>query len=338
MNELLRSAGMRGYTQLLQRLGCDPQPLLRKHGLPEDLGEDENAMVSMRAIIALMEESAALTGCADLGLQLASLQDVQILGPLATAIEHSNNVREALQTSSRYLFVHSPALIFSVFQPSKVFPDAVELRIEISLSQVASRRQTIDQCLGVLHRLVAFFAGENYRLHAVTLPHTPLSGVEKYTRFFNAQVYPDQEYAALHISPKTLSSGLSDVNSSLRAIALEYLERHYGAPDQTITERVKRALQSTLSSTGGAKTTIADLLFMHPRTLQRKLTAEGTTFESIRDTVRREAAERYLKETRIPLAQLASLLDLADQSVLTRLCLRWFNMPPSKIRLKQSPQ
>ncbi len=329
---------MKGYTELLKRLGFDPRPILSKHGLPLDLGENENAMVPMRAIIALMEESAAVTGCADLGLQLATLQDIQILGPLATAIQHSSNVREALHTSSRYLFVHSPALLFSVLQPSQVFPEAVELRIEISLSQIASRRQTIDQCLGVLHRLVAFFAGEHYRLHAVTLPHTPLAALEKYVRYFNAQVYPDQEYAALHVSPQTLSSGLYDVNSSLRSIALEYLERHYGAPNQTMAERVKRALQSTLSSTGGGKATVADLLFMHPRTLQRKLTAEGTTFESIRDSVRREAAERYLMETRIPLAQLASLLGLADQSVLTRLCLRWFNIPPSKMRQQHARQ
>jgi hypothetical protein len=40
---------------------------------------------------------------------------------------------------------------------------------------------------------------------------------------------------------------------------------------------VRQALRHTLGGTGGKKTDIADLLGMHPRTLQRHLKADGTT-------------------------------------------------------------
>ncbi|MCY1271433.1 HTH-type transcriptional regulator VirS [compost metagenome] len=329
---MVRSAGMKGFSRLLRELGVNPQPLLGKHGLPQDLGENDDEMVSLRAIVALMEDSAAVTGCSDLGLKLAAHQDIQVLGPLATAIQHSASVREALNTASHYLFVHSPALVFSVLESSSLVAGAVELRMEVVLSRLSSRRQTLDQCLGVVHRVVKFFAGSQYQLLAVALPHTPLADLQAYKSFFGAPVHTDQEYAALHVSPKTLNSGLADVNAALRTVALDYLERQYGDPNLSMTDRVRRALRSTLSSTGGSKSAIADLLFVHPRTLQRRLAAEDATFDAIRDEVRREAAERYLNETRIPLAQLASLLGLADQSVLTRLCLRWFDTTPSAMR------
>ncbi|WP_197744197.1 helix-turn-helix domain-containing protein [Candidatus Nitrosacidococcus tergens] len=99
-----------------------------------------------------------------------------------------------------------------------------------------------------------------------------------------------------------------------------------------MAERVRRALLCTLSATGGSKSAVAESLFLHPRTMQRKLSNEKATFEGIRDNVRREIALRYLTQTNIPLTQLTNLLGYSNQSVLTSSCRRWFDMPPTKVR------
>jgi AraC-like DNA-binding protein len=77
---------------------------------------------------------------------------------------------------------------------------------------------------------------------------------------------------------------------------------------------------------------MADLFNLHSRTLQRYLEAEGTSFEVLRDEARRDAARRYLNSTRLPLAQVAGLLGLSEQSALTRACKRWFDATPKAIR------
>ena len=46
----------------------------------------------------------------DLGLRIARRQDLSLLGPLALAIENSPTVADALACSTRYLFVHAPAM------------------------------------------------------------------------------------------------------------------------------------------------------------------------------------------------------------------------------------
>jgi AraC-like DNA-binding protein len=71
---------------------------------------------------------------------------------------------------------------------------------------------------------------------------------------------------------------------------------------------------------------------MHPRTLQRRLKEEGTTFEEIKDEVRRDMAERYLSQTEMPLAQVTALLDYSEQSALGRSCRRWFHTTPRDFR------
>jgi AraC-like DNA-binding protein len=332
MTAMVRSAGLTGYAALMRRHGVNPLPLLEKHGLPPDLGENEEALVPLSPIVNLMEDSVTATRCQDLGLQLAASQDIRILGPLAAAMQHSATVGEALNTASRYLFVQSPALLFSVIEPSTLEPDAVELRIDIVLPQQPIRRQSMDQCLGDLHRILQFLARDDYQLRAVTLPHEPTADLSVYKRFFGAPIHTEQEYGGLHVTPGTLSCNLAAVNKPLREMALDYLNRHYADPGQSMSARVRRALSSTLSSTRGSKSAIADLLFLHPRTLQRRLALEGVKFEDIRDEVRQQTALHYLRETRIPLAQLSSLLGLSDQSVLTRSCLRWFGATPSSLR------
>jgi len=329
---MVRSSGVIGYSALMHRLGVDPKPLLRKHGLPLNLGEDDDVLVPVRAIVNLEEDSAAATKCPDFGLRLAATEDIRVLGPLAAAIQNAGTVGEALGTASKYLFVHSPALKFSVIPKSFLVPGAVELRIETVLPDLGPDRQVGDQCLGVIHRIALFLAGANYGLRAVALTHTPIADVNVYKKFFGAPIHVDQQHGGLHVAPAAMSHNLASVNKPLRQMALDYLSSHYADPSQTMVTRVRRALASTLSSNRGEKSAIANLLFLHPRTLQRKLEAEGALFEDLRDDVRRETALRYLKETQIPLAQLASLIGLADQSVLTRCCVRWCGKTPSEIR------
>ncbi|WP_068053997.1 hypothetical protein [Nocardia xishanensis] len=53
---------------------------------------------------------------------------------------------------------------------------------------------------------------------------------------------------------------------------------------------------------------IAPLSTMHPRTLQRRLAAENTSFATILDDVRRRQAHRYLTTTEMPTRQIAHLV------------------------------
>ncbi len=329
---MIRAAAGKGYGALMASLGVDPLPLLKRHGLPPELGDREDALLPLRAVVNLLEDSAAATGCPDFGLRLAASQDIHVLGPLAAAIQHSATAGEALKTAARYLFVQSPALSLAVIEPSSLVADAVELRIAITLPNLASSRQVMDQCLGDMHRIVSFLVRRHYGLRAVALPHRPIAELACYTRFFGAPVRAECEHGGLHVTPATLSASVAEANTSLREIALSYLNQHYADPGLSVAARVARALRATLGSTRGSKTAIADLLFLHPRTLQRKLALEGVKFEGLRDEVRRETALRLLRDTRMPLTQVTGVLGLSEQSVLTRSCLRWFGQTPTAIR------
>ena len=329
---MVRARGLAGYASLMRSLSIDPIALLKRHRIAPDALDDEDALISLRSVVHLLEASAAATRCPDFGLRLAQSQDISVLGPVAIAMQNSSTVGEALQFASRHLFVQSPALVFTVMRDSSLVPGSVELRMEMLLSHQPIQRQGMDLCLGDIHRILQFLARDRYELKAVALPHAPVAPLKTYARFFGAKIYAAQEHGGLHVARKTLSATLQAVNESLRQLAVDYLEANFRDPNQTVTSRVRLAIRRTLSSNQGRKTAIADLLGMHQRTLQRRLDAEKTSFDDIREEVRKQTALRYLCETRIPLTQLTSLLGLSEQSALTRSCRRWFGKTPSVVR------
>lgn len=338
MTAMVRASGLRGYRALMRELGADSDAVLRRYRIAPETLDDDDALLPLRATAHLLEASAEMTRCPDFGLRLAAIQDISMLGPLAIAMQNAPTVAAAVETASRYLFMHSPGMALSVHGRSEAAPGAVELRFELRVPGQHVLRQTMDVCLGDIHRMVELLAGPGYALRLVTLPHAPQAPLSAYARFFGAPVLAAQPHAGLHIAPETLELALPAVNQALQRIAVDYLAMHFGNPGQTVAVRVRQVLQRTLGTAQSGKAAVAALLNMHPRTLQRHLAAERTSFEALREAVQRETARRYLCETRVPLTQLASLLGHAEQSVLTRACRRWFGMTPSALRRRAATE
>jgi AraC-like DNA-binding protein len=73
---------------------------------------------------------------------------------------------------------------------------------------------------------------------------------------------------------------------------------------------------------------IARRLNQSPSTLQRRLRREGTTYQSLLDSTRRELALDYLRTGEHSLADITFLLGFADQSNFTRAFRRWTGKTP----------
>lgn len=329
---MVRASGLRGYEALMRQLGANPAALLKRYRIASETLSDDNALVPLRSVMHLFEASAELTQCPDFGLRLAEIQDISVLGPVAIAMQNADTVAGALEIASRYMFVHSPGMSLTLHPRSEVVRGAAEVRFGLHVPDLSVTRQTMDVCLGDVHHMVQLLAGKGYALKAVSLPHTPVASASTYNRFFGAPVRFEQSHAGLHITRDTLDLPVKTVNRALQQIAVEYLSMHFGNPEQTITARVRHAVQRTLGTAQGSKAAVAGMLGMHPRTLQRHLAAENTSFEILRETVQKELAMQYLAETRVQLTQLAGLLGYSEQSVFTRACQRWYGTTPSALR------
>ena len=77
---------------------------------------------------------------------------------------------------------------------------------------------------------------------------------------------------------------------------------------------------------------IASSLHLGLRTLQRKLKAEGKSFNELLDECRHHMATKLLSEQRVPLIEISYMLGFSDQSGFTRAFRRWTNTSPKHYR------
>jgi AraC-like DNA-binding protein len=330
MQYVVRAAGLRGFGDLVRQLGGRPAALLGACQLPADALDDETALIDCRLGILLLERAAHALACPDFGLRLSARQDVGILGPLAFALRHSATVGEGLECTSRYFFVHSNAFSLSV-RRAVAKGKMAELRFDLLVPDIPLARQFWEVCLGTTCRVFRFLTRDAYPIKAAHFPHAPLASVSTYRKQFGEAVLFEQAQAALLVDNASLEVPLTECNQMLKEMALNYLDVNF-ASAPSLSNRIRLALANALDSPQCRIEAMADLFNLHSRTLQRHLEAEGTTFEVLRDEARRDAARRYLTTTRLPLAQVAGLLGLSEQSALTRACKRWFDATPKSIR------
>mgnify|MGYP001826923572 CR=1 FL=1 len=118
-----------------------------------------------------------------------------------------------------------------------------------------------------------------------------------------------------------------------------------------ITEQAERYLKSLYQQddiAGELKRKLADLmargeanadaacraLKLSRRTLQRRLKAEKTSFQSILREVRAELAINYLKDARLRSLEIAMLLGYSNISSFTTAFKSWYDVPPAEYRQK----
>jgi hypothetical protein len=100
--ELARVAALTGYFETMASFGVDPGPLLKEQGLSADLLANPEQLISARAVIRLLERSAAITGCITLGVRMAEVRALAHLGASSLLIAHQPTLRQAIAALTKF--------------------------------------------------------------------------------------------------------------------------------------------------------------------------------------------------------------------------------------------
>ncbi|MDE9366629.1 AraC family transcriptional regulator [Luteipulveratus sp. YIM 133132] len=331
MEPMIRAASLRGFVALVQQLGGDPDDLLRQFSIPRDVLLVDDGLISLTDRDRMLDAAAEILDCPDFGLRLADHQDLGVLGALAVAIEASATGADAVGCASRYMFVHSSALRVELRPDPQGAPDVVALTYTKDLSRSPYSAQAMELALGVFHRIaLALIAGEPVR--SVELAHAPLSAPRRYEQFFGGPVRFGTAVGALRVERDWLDAQFTGANTTVRRLAMEHLQRQPREPGGPVAAQVRAVLEGRMGSAPPRIADVARLMACAPRTVQRRLGQEGTTFERLMDDVRRGIAYRLVTGTDIPIGQIAAMAGFAEQSALTRAMRRWYGVGPRVLR------
>jgi AraC-like DNA-binding protein len=325
---VVRGTALSNYTGLVAELGGDPAGLLRAAGVRDQDAGNYDSFISYRAAIQAIESAAQATNTPDFGRRLAQRQGIEILGPVGVAARTAATVADALEIFGTYMAAYSPVIAVRVVPLAD--PERSFLTIEFLLDSAPPHRQTTELSLGVSLQIVRLLMGADYTPLKVHLPHGPLTPKADYVRYFGCTPEFAARAAGFTVRTADLHRPLHRDDVAHRAV-VDYLN-DITPRDAGIVESVRIIVRQLLPTGTATLELVADQFNMHPKTLQRRLAEEDTTFAALVDQLRRDAADRYLRSTGISLTHLARELGYAEQSVLTRSCKRWFGMGPAAYR------
>jgi AraC-like DNA-binding protein len=114
-----------------------------------------------------------------------------------------------------------------------------------------------------------------------------------------------------------------------RAAAGALAGRPEGSP---LLALLRRRVRETLAEGPPTLASLARALRLSPRTLQRRLSEEGTALKDVVDEVRQDLALEYVRDARRPLGEVAYLLGYAELTSFLRAFKRWTGKTPGEVR------
>ena len=309
--------------------GLDPQALLRRRGLDLSTLREPEGRIPAAAVAGLLEDAALRSGRSDFGLMMAQAWSLADMGPISLAIVHQENLRGALHALMRHRARLSDAVGFEIGEAA----DQVFVTIQLALPPETESLQWAEFVAGKLRNLCRAVVGESWTPAAVAFRHACPPDVSAHWRMFGRALNFAAPAHGLVIHRADFDLRAPRVlDPAFRRHAEALVEFLPSSQPETVLDQAARLFRAGLTEGSATLNAVAAALRLNPRTLQRRLQAEGMGFSDLLDQVRRELAEIYLRDRTLPMSRVAELLGYADGSAFTRWFTEQFRVPPSRWR------
>ena len=316
---------LRSLPRLVRDLGGDPAALMAAAGIA-----GIRAGATYRQSARLLHLAASELDCPDFGMRLARRQGGGVFGPLGRAMRHSRTFGEALEYARTHSYAHSlAARITHARSPG----GGVLVSHDILVDHMPDRAQAMEQILLLGNLMAMELTGGGARAQRVHFRHQAVSGLRVYRDYFGCEVRFGQGEDGVIYSRQALASPIVDPDAEIYRAATAFIEARFTRHRPPVNAQVRSAIVEAIGADRCCSEAVAVRLGLHPRTMHRRLAAEGTAFQQIKDEVRRDLIFYYVTQTDLPFTAISERLGFAEQSVMTRSCNRWFRASPTTLRL-----
>ncbi|SDJ94347.1 AraC family transcriptional regulator [Microbulbifer yueqingensis] len=310
----IRSGALAGFNQLVPHLGGDPASLLARVGLPQDCMRRPDLLVPVATLCQLLNICADELQCQDFGLRLASMQGMRMLGAVGQLLGDTD-LEAALAVTQRYMALHNQAEHWRM----RVEGDLLVAERYDHFQGPVDARQYRELSMAACYRLMQDLAGMDVRPRTVMFrQEEPAAEPHRYREFFYTEVLFGQERDCLVFDAEVARRPVCPPSPSLLRYFEDFTRQLLSEHRDSVAEQVRTLILQTLGAQRHSLAQVARLMGVPARTLQRRLSAEKTSFKQLVQDARMQTARWHLCSSSIDINLLSATLGYTDISAFSK--------------------
>ena len=324
-----RAAGLSGIPALLAELGVDPSRAFE--GLSFAPGElTPDAMLPFGEAMQLLANCERLTGLEHFGVMLGTRHDHLSLGFIGEVMDVAPTLGEAIRDYVRVqIGLSRGAAVYS-------YPigDDVTFGFGIYARHHPGVKQAYGFTMAVASNIVRALTGGRSNPGEVLLCHRFPANPGAFQRFLKAKPLFDQHQSCVIFPRRDLQVANPRADRARYKALSAQLDARIRPGGATSSALVLHKMKPILMQGEYSLEAVASRLDLHPRTLNRRLLDDGTSFAAIRDEVRFRLAQELLALTDLPIGDVAAALSFSSHGNFVRAFRRWAQATPTVWRAR----
>jgi AraC-like DNA-binding protein len=310
---------------LIRQFGVDPEAVLREAGVSSEALADPSGRIAWERAVRLVRIAAIRTDCPHFGLLAGGKWRLMDLGLLGELVRHSSTVASALHELIVNHHLNSEGALFFLAQQG----DVVDLGFAAYVPFAESMNHFYEGVLAAIMNFMRELCGNGWSASAVFFAHPLPIDVAPYVECFRAPLHFDSSFYAVRFPAKWLARPVAGAEPNRLRLAREQASVADGG---VLVDKVYRAVRTLLLYGKASGADISQALAMHRRTLNRRLSAEGTTFRHVLDRVRFAVAKELLQNSELSLPDIAYALGYTNSVAFIPAFRRWAGTTPGAWR------
>ena len=320
----IRAGAFEGFRSLLSEHGVDPAPIFTQVDLDETSLNFPDFPIPTQKYRRALNLAARLTHQPHFGLLMSQKQTLHKFGAIGYLMMHANTVGQSIACLDQYLRIHDAGTTAEINIRNGVVVWTVGLR---ALGEESAYQHT-ELAIGLAVKVLRIISTETWKPSAVYLEYPKPKNANLHEQIFKCPVYFEQATNGIEYPEEFLKTKLPTADPGLYAIIKSHIENMAREKGDDFVSRVKQSIEANLENGKPSLQNTAKEFGMSSAQMQRKLKQEGAIFQDTLKEVRDALACKYLADTDMSLATIATLLAYAEPAVFSRAFRRNFGMTP----------
>ena len=340
MGPRVRATALAGLASLLGKLGGPSLPeLLARVDVPATVLSEKRAYFELAAYARLLDECARATGEECFGLEFGRVFPVGGTGLIGHIMRSAPDFREFSKCLQKYLPIQVDDLRFVFEDRSPIARLAWVLPDDF----LAPRKQLQEFLLTLPVTRIRLLFDPDFAPFKIDFPYREPASCPAYSEIFGSLRFFESKTCSVSFRSDILARPNRMPDPSLFATLCELaddqivaIERSQeglkGALGRDLLTLLANHLVQRLGNEEVSLDSAAKAMGRSPQWLQAELRRRDTSFAAELSRVRRSLADRYLRDTTLPMSEIAFLLGFSELSAFTRAARGWFGSSPTQYR------